>query len=299
MQHVEHAGVHSGDSSCVLPSQRVSDRHLEEIRIATRELARALGVVGLMNVQYAVADGRLYVIEVNPRASRTVPYVSKATGLPLAKVATRLMLGRKLDEIGITRDLSVSRFFIKTPVFPFVKFPGVDPRLSPEMKSTGEVLGIAESLGAAFYKAQLAAGIELPSRGTVFLTVNERDKAALVPTAQRLLDLGFDLLATRGTATALRAAGLTVAETLKRSEGRPNCVDAIRSGQIDLIINTPLGEASFKDGWEIRTAALQHNVPCITTLSGAAAAAEAIASLREGHPEVMCLQELHSPVLQA
>ncbi len=294
MQHIEQAGVHSGDSSCVLPAQDLSDELLQEIRDTTRKLGRALGVVGLMNIQYAIAGGKLYVLEVNPRASRTVPYVAKATGVPLAKVATKIMLGHTLDELGLHEDLTVSRTFVKTPVFPFIKFPGVDPKLSPEMKSTGEVMGVASTLGEAFYKAQLAAGTRLPTRGTVFVTVNERDKRAVVPTAKRLLSLGFTLLATRGTATVLRAAGLVVEETLKRSEGRPNCVDAIRSGQIDLVINTPLGESSFRDGWEIRTAALQHRVPCITTLAGAAAAVEAIASRTAGGVQVVCLQDLHA-----
>jgi carbamoyl-phosphate synthase large subunit len=294
MQHIEQAGVHSGDSSCMLPSRLLSEAQLDEIRSTTRAMARGLGVVGLMNVQYAVASGKLYVIEVNPRASRTVPYVAKATGVPLAKLATRLMLGAKLDELGITGDLTVQRVFVKAPVFPFVKFPGVDPKLSPEMKSTGEVMGVAGDIGAAFYKAQLAAGTRLPSSGTVFVTVNERDQKVVVPTAQRLSELGFSLMATRGTAARLREAGLEVEETLKRSEGRPNCVDAIRSGKIDLVINTPLGGSSFKDGWEIRTAALQHNVPCITTLAGAAAAVEAIATLGSGGVSVTSLQELHA-----
>ncbi|OGQ87312.1 MAG: carbamoyl phosphate synthase large subunit [Deltaproteobacteria bacterium RIFOXYA12_FULL_58_15] len=292
MEHVEQAGVHSGDSTCVLPGWHLADKHVDEIRASARALAMALKVVGLMNVQYAVAGGRLYVLEVNPRASRTVPYVSKATGVPLAKVATRLMLGQKLSEIGLARDLTVDRFFIKTPVFPFVKFPGVDPRLSPEMKSTGEVMGIAKDVGTAFYKASLAAGIRLPQSGTAFITVNRRDKEAVVDTARKLVALGFDLLATRGTASVLRSAGLPVSETLKRSEGRPNCVDAIRSGQINLIVNTPLGGSAYKDGWEIRTAALQHQVPCITTLSGAIAAVEAIASQKGQALTVVSLQEL-------
>ncbi|MBI5508709.1 MAG: carbamoyl-phosphate synthase large subunit [Deltaproteobacteria bacterium] len=293
-QHVEQAGVHSGDSACVLPPHSLPEAIIDEIRATSRMLARALKVIGLMNVQYAVVDGKVYVLEVNPRASRTVPFVAKATGVPLARIATHLMLGKSLAELGLTADLTVDRYFVKVPVFPFIKFPGVDPRLSPEMKSTGEVMGIAKDLGTAFYRAHLAAGTKLPQRGTVFLTVNERDKAALLPSAKRFVELGFDLLATRGTAAALRAAGLPVAETLKRSEGRPNCVDAIKSGQIALIVNTPLGEGPFKDGWAIRTAALQHNVPCIATLSGAAAALDAIAALKS-QPAVTLtsLQELH------
>jgi carbamoyl-phosphate synthase large subunit len=294
MEHIEEAGVHSGDSCCVLPTYKISTRHLDEIRAATRAMAKALGVVGLMNVQFAIAEGKLYVLEVNPRASRTVPYVSKATGVPLAKMATRLMLGKTLAELGLTQDLTVDRYYVKAPVFPFVKFPGVDPRLSPEMRSTGEVMGVAREFGMAFYKAQLAAGTRLPSSGTAFITVNHRDKETVVPTARRLAALGFRLTATRGTAAALRAAGLEVEDMLKLSEGRPNGVDAIKSQEIQLLVNTPLGASSFKDGWALRTAAVQHNVPCITTLSGAAAAAEAIEALGKGSVEVMSLQELHA-----
>ena len=294
MEHIEEAGVHSGDSCSVLPTYKISDAHLEEIRDATRRMALGLRVVGLMNVQFAIAEGKLYVLEVNPRASRTVPYVAKATGVPLAKIATHLMLGKTLAEMGMTHDLTVDRFFIKAPVFPFAKFPGVDPRLSPEMRSTGEVMGTDKRMGVAFYKAQLAAGMRLPSSGTAFITVNERDHKDTIATAKRLQEMGFKLAATRGTAAVMREHGLTVTDMLKNSEGRPNCVDAIKSGQIALIINTPLGVASHKDGWEIRTAAIMHNIPLITTLSGAAAAVEAIAELRENRPpEVMSLQALH------
>jgi len=294
MEHIEEAGVHSGDSCCVLPTYKISARHLDEIREATRAMAKGLGVVGLMNAQFAIADGKLYVLEVNPRASRTVPYVSKATGVPLAKAATRLMLGKTLKEIGLTHDLTVDRYYVKAPVFPFVKFPGVDPKLSPEMRSTGEVMGVAREFGMAFYKAQLAAGTRLPSAGTAFITVNHRDREAVVPTARRLAALGFKITATRGTAGVLRAAGIEVEEMLKVSEGRPNGVDALKSHQVQLLINTPLGASSFRDGWALRTAAVQHNVPCITTLSGAAAAADAIEALRVGAVEVMSLQELHA-----
>jgi carbamoyl-phosphate synthase large subunit len=294
MEHIEEAGVHSGDSCCVLPTYKIGERHLAEIRDVTRTMAKALGVVGLMNVQFAIADGKLYVLEVNPRASRTVPYVSKATGVPLAKMATRLMLGTTLEELGLTADLTVDRYYVKAPVFPFVKFPGVDPKLSPEMRSTGEVMGVARDFGMAFYKAQLAAGMRLPSSGNAFITVNERDREGVVPTARRLAGLGFKLTATRGTAAALRAAGLEVDDMLKVSEGRPNGVDALKSQQVQLLINTPLGASSFRDGWALRTAAVQHNVPCITTLSGAAAAAEAIEALRTGGVEVVSLQELHA-----
>ena len=293
MEHIEQAGVHSGDSSCVLPTYKIDEHHLEEIRDTTRRMARALGVIGLMNVQYAIAEGKLYVLEVNPRASRTVPYVAKATGVPLAKLATRLMLGETLKGMGMTGDLTVDRYFVKAPVFPFIKFPGVDPKLSPEMRSTGEVMGQARDFGTAFYKAQLAAGMRLPSSGTAFLTVNHRDRAGVIPIARRLAELGFALAATHGTAGALREAGLEVVEMLKMSEGRPNGGDALSSGQVHLLINTPLGATSFRDGWHLRTTAIQHGVPCITTLSGAAAAVDAIEALKRGRIEVASLQELH------
>jgi carbamoyl-phosphate synthase large subunit len=248
-----------------------------------------------MNVQFAIAEGKLYVIEVNPRASRTVPYVAKATGVPLAKIATQLMLGKKLPELGLTRDLTVDRFFIKAPVFPFAKFPGFDPKLSPEMRSTGEVMGVDKAMGVAFFKAQLSAGMRLPAGGKALITVNERDHEDVVPTAKRLQELGFTLLATHGTAACLRRHGLRVEEVLKASEGRPNCVDLVKNGELALITNTPLGASSHKDGWGIRTAAISHNVPLITTLSGAAAAVEAIARLKEGgHVTVVSLQELHA-----
>ena len=298
MQHVEEAGVHSGDSSCVLSAFSLGDEHRCEILESTRKMALGLGVVGLMNVQYAIADGQLYVLEVNPRASRTVPFVSKATGVPLAKVATRLMLGESLWDCGLDDDLGVSSTFVKTPVFPFVKFPGQDPRLTPEMRSTGEVMGVANDPGVAFFKAQLAAGQELPQDGVILVTVNRRDREAVVPLARRLSELGFKLLGTRGTASRLREAGIEVEEVLKRSEGSPNCVDAIEDGRVRLVLNTTLGEASFKDGWAIRTAAISHGVPCITTLSAARAAVEAIDEVAAGvEVTVRSLQELHSPTI--
>ena len=292
MEHIEEAGVHSGDSCCVLPTYKIAAHHLAEIRSVTRAMALALGVVGLMNVQFAIAGGQLYVLEVNPRASRTVPFVSKATGVPLAKMAARLMLGRTLRELGLTDDLVVDRYYVKAPVFPFIKFPGVDPKLSPEMRSTGEVMGHSPDFGTAFYKALLAAGTRLPRAGTALLTVNYRDQRAAVAIALRLKALGFTLAATRGTAAALRGAGLEVIEMLKTSQGRPNSVDAVCSGQVQLLINTPLGETSHRDGALLRSAAIQHGVPCITTLSGATAAVDAIEALRESVIEVVSLQEL-------
>ncbi|MEO5618302.1 MAG: carbamoyl-phosphate synthase large subunit [Candidatus Eisenbacteria bacterium] len=298
MQHIEEAGVHSGDSCCVLPPYSIAEPLLAEIRETTRTMAKELGVVGLMNVQYAIAGSKVFVLEVNPRASRTVPYVAKATGVQLARVATRLMLGSTLRDMGLTADLTTDRYFVKAPVFPFIKFPGVDPKLSPEMKSTGEVMGVATDLGTAYYKALLAAGTKLPSEGTAFITVNARDKAAVVPTAKRLAALGFKLAATRGTAAALTAAGLEVETLLKVSEGRPNGVDNLKSGMVQLVINTPLGASAFRDGWALRTAAIQHNIPCITTLAGAAAAVEAIEARRgNADLQVLSLQELHAAKL--
>ncbi|HVP06419.1 MAG TPA: ATP-grasp domain-containing protein, partial [Candidatus Acidoferrum sp.] len=293
MQHIEEAGVHSGDSSSVLPTYMIGEQHLAEIIAVTRLLARELRVIGMMNIQYAIAQGKLYVLEVNPRASRTVPYVAKSTGVPLVKIATQLMLGKTLKELGMTKDLSVPRYFVKTPVFPFIKFPGVDPKLSPEMRSTGEVMGSGEDFGTAFYKALLAAGLMLPGSGSILVSVNDFDKKGLLPIARQFAGLGFRLIATTGTATFLQDMGLEVESVLKTSEGRPNCVDLIKNAKIDLIINTPLGETSFKDGWAIRTAAIQHNIPCITTLSGASAAVEAVKAIRRGDMSVLSIQEVH------
>ncbi len=293
MQHIEEAGVHSGDSSSVLPTYMISEGHLAEIRALTRRMAIELGVVGMMNVQFAIARGEIYVLEVNPRASRTVPYVAKATGVPLVKIATRVMLGKKLRELGIIDDLQVSQYYVKTPVFPFVKFPGVDPKLSPEMRSTGEVMGIGEDFGTAFYKAQLAAGLRLPSSGSILFSVNDLDKRNALNVARKFASMGFSILATSGTATFLRDMGVEVETVAKVSEGRPNFVDVIKSGQVGLIINTPLGESSFRDGWAIRTAAIQHSVPCITTLSGAAAAVEAVRAIQSSTAQVKSLQEIH------
>lgn len=293
MQHIEEAGVHSGDSSSVLPTYMIGERHLAEIRTLTRKMAIELGVVGMMNVQFAIAKGETYVLEVNPRASRTVPYVAKATGVPLVKIATSVMLGKRLKDLGINDDLKVSRYYVKTPVFPFVKFPGVDPKLSPEMRSTGEVMGIGEDFGMAFYKALLAAGLRLPSSGSILFSVNDLDKRNALNVARKFTAMGFAILATTGTATFLRDMGVEVKTVAKVSEGRPNFVDVIKSGQVGLIINTPLGESSFKDGWAIRTAAIQHSVPCITTLSGATAAVEAVKAIQANIIQVKSLQEMH------
>ncbi|HVG33784.1 MAG TPA: carbamoyl-phosphate synthase large subunit [Pyrinomonadaceae bacterium] len=294
-EHIEEAGIHSGDSSCVLPPQRIDPEHLETMRHYTRELARALKVRGLMNIQYAIKDHRVYVLEVNPRASRTVPFVSKATGVPLARIAALVMAGQSLASFNLPDELTVNRFFIKSPVFPFVKFPGVDPILSPEMHSTGEVMGVGESFGEAYAKAMMSAGLELPQSGKAFISVNDADKGQSVVLARRLSRLGFELVATLGTSARLREVGLKVETVFKVNEGRPNIVDHIKRGEIALIINTPLGRASHYDEQAIRRAALQYNVPCVTTTTGAEAIVEAInARSRESAIKVYALQELHA-----
>ncbi|MGA3165473.1 MAG: carbamoyl-phosphate synthase large subunit [Terriglobia bacterium] len=293
MQHIEEAGIHSGDSSCVLPAVSIPADQRQTLRDYTVRLARELKVVGLMNVQYAIQNGKVYVLEVNPRASRTVPYVSKATGVPLAKIAARLMIGRKLAEFGLEAELPVGHYFVKSPVFPFQKLPGVDTILGPEMKSTGEVMGVADNFGLAFAKAQLAAHHRIPIKGRVFLSVNDQDKPGVIPIARDLAALGFTLVATRGTAGALRAAGVIVEKVHKVNEGRPNVVDRIKSLELDLIINTPLGRTSRSDDKAIRRAAVQHGVTCITTLAAAEAAIRGIRACQEGEIQVASLQELH------
>jgi carbamoyl-phosphate synthase large subunit len=296
MEHIEQAGIHSGDSSCVVPPFQLSERHIATIRDYTRRIARALNVVGLMNAQFAVKDDVVYVLEVNPRASRTVPYLSKATGVPLAKAAACLMIGRSLAEQGLADDLHVSGFFVKTPVFPFVRFPGVDTLLGPEMKSTGEVMGGAETFGSAFAKAQMGAGQHLPQSGTAFISVNNQDKPNAVPIARELLALGFKLLATRGTAAYLRAHGLDVDIIFKVNEGRPHVGDEILNRRISLVINTPLGRESFFDDRAVRSVAMMQGIPAITTLTGAAAAVSAIGALRTEGLAVKALQEYHETI---
>ena len=299
MEHIEEAGVHSGDSSCVLPPMSLAAEDVATIEDYTVRLALALKVVGLMNVQYAIKDGVVYVLEVNPRASRTVPYVSKATGVPLPKVAVALMLGRKLRDLthltyGLASGrLPVPQCFVKSPVFPFNKFPGADPALGPEMRSTGEVMGVGESFGEAFAKAQLSAGTPLPESGTVFISVNDRYRPDAVQVARRFAELGFSLVATRGTAAALQAAGLRCKVIFKVNEGRPNAVDQLKSGAIQLVIYTATGALSFTDEKAIRRSAILFRVPCITTLSGARAAVEAIAARKRDPIRVWSLQQIH------
>ncbi len=294
-EHIEEAGIHSGDSSCVLPPVRIDPEHLETMRHYTRKLAKALSVSGLMNIQFAIKDHRVYVLEVNPRASRTVPFVSKATGVPIARIAALVMAGKKLKDFNLPEELTVNRFFIKSPVFPFAKFPGVDPVLSPEMHSTGEVMGIGDTFGEAYAKAMMGAGLAMPSSGKAFLSVKDGDKGAAVLLARKLSRLGFGIVATLGTAGRLLEVGMNVETVFKVNEGRPNIVDHIKSGEISLVINTPLGRASHYDEQAIRRAALQYGVPCVTTMTGAQALVEAIgANAIQSTPQVHSLQDLHA-----
>jgi len=296
MEHIEEAGIHSGDSSCVVPPFICPEKHLQTIRDYTRRIARALKVVGLMNVQYAIKDGVVYVLEVNPRASRTIPYLSKAAGVSLAKIAAKVMAGRTLADLGLVDDIQVAGVFVKSPVFPFVRFPGVDTILGPEMKSTGEVMGGSTNFGVAFAKAQLSVGQRLPERGTAFVSVNNDDKPNLIPIAKDLAALGFRLIATRGTAAFLRAHGLKVDVVYKVNEGRPNIADEIVNRKVELVVNTPLGRESFFDDRAVRRAAMMHEVPCITTLTGAAAAVSAIRALREEPLSVRALQDYYAGI---
>ena len=296
MEHIEEAGIHSGDSSCVVPPFMVAERHLATIREYTRRIARALKVVGLMNIQYAIKDDVVYVLEVNPRSSRTVPYISKATGVPLAKIAARVAAGRTLSDLGLVEDLEAAGVFVKSPVFPFVRFPGVDTILGPEMKSTGEVMGGSDNFGTAFGKAMMGAGQRLPEKGCVFISVNNSDKQTVLPVARDLSQLGFTLAATRGTAAFLRAHGLDVDVMYKVNEGRPNVADHLVNRSIDMVINTPLGRESFFDDRAVRRAATMAQVPCITTLTGASAAVSAIRAMREQELTVRSLQDYYAEV---
>ncbi len=295
-EHIEEAGIHSGDSSSVLPPQRIAEEHLETIRHHTRRLAKALNVVGLMNIQFAIKDDRVYVLEVNPRASRTVPFVSKATGIPLPAIASLVMAGHKsLAEFNLPESLEVTKIFVKSPVFPFKKFAGVDPILGPEMHSTGEVMGVGETFGEAYGKAMVAAGLELPVSGTAFLSVNDADKGQAVIIARRLTKLGFKIIATYGTTQRLKEVGIDSEAVFKVNEGRPNIADFIKQDKVSLVINTPLGKTSHYDEKAIRQAALRHNVPCVTTMTGANALVEAItAKIEEKGIVVRSLQEIHN-----
>jgi carbamoyl-phosphate synthase large subunit len=294
MEHIEEAGVHSGDSACALPPISLSDRVIEKIKVYTRKIALALGVVGLTNIQYAVKDEVVYVIEANPRASRTVPFVSKATGLPLAKIAAKIMIGKKIRELGIEERLTLKHVAVKEAVFPFNKLPGVDPTLAPEMKSTGEVMGIDYDFGMAYYKAELAAGMRLPTSGKAFISVKDRDKPKIIQVARGLMGLGFELLATKGTAEYLSKAGISAKAVPKTTEGRPNVVDLVINKEVDLIVNTPSGKGPKKEGYEIRRAAVEHNVPYITTIPAALAAVKGGEAIKKGVMTIKPLQEYNA-----
>ncbi len=293
MQHVEEAGIHSGDSACVLPPHTLGTEMLGQIRAQTEGIARALGVVGLLNVQFAIREDVLYVIEANPRASRTVPFVSKAIGLPVAKLACRVLLGERLADLDLPPDTTNGHVCVKEVVLPFDRFAGADSLLGPEMRSTGEVMGIARDFPTAFAKAQAAAGAQLPNGGRAFITVADGDKPAATGIATILHDLGFEIVATRGTAQAIRKMGIPAETINKIGEGSPHVVDWIERGEVDLVINTPVGTGARADGWEIRSAAIARGIPCVTTMTGGMAAARAIAAARRGEPEVLSLQEIH------
>jgi carbamoyl-phosphate synthase large subunit len=290
MEHIEEAGIHSGDSACSLPPYTLSPATVTELKAQTEAMAKALGVVGLMNVQYAIKDDTIYVLEVNPRASRTVPFVAKATGVPIAKIGARVMAGARLSGFNLDDDAIARHVAVKEAVFPFARFPNVDTILGPEMRSTGEVMGLDASFERAFAKAQLGAGVKLPLSGTVFLSVRDADKNTALGVARRLIEMGFAITATSGTARRIRDAGLPVKLVNKVLEGRPHCVDAIRSGEIQMVVNTANGAQSLTDSFDIRRSALTHGVPHYTTIAGARAAVHAIAALKAGTLEVAPLQ---------
>jgi carbamoyl-phosphate synthase large subunit len=295
MEHIEEAGIHSGDSACCIPPYSLGTDTIDRIRSQTRALAMRLGVHGLMNVQFAVKDQAVYVLEVNPRASRTVPFVSKATGIPLAKVAARVMAGDRLADMGLPADdRELTRFCVKEAVMPFGRFPGADSVLGPEMKSTGEVMGVATDFPAAYAKSQLAIDYSLPVEGTAFVSVCERDKRQVVAVARHLTMLGFRIMSTRGTAKTLRAAGIAVTEVLKKHEGRPNILDEMANGNVQLVINTPFGQETRSDGYHLRSAAIRHGIPNITTIPAAIAVVQAIEAVKEDRLEIYALQDFES-----
>ena len=291
MEHIEQAGIHSGDSACVIPAFSLSAQVLATIEAATKSMARELDVHGLMNVQFAVKDEEVYVLEVNPRASRTVPFVSKAIGVPLAKLAAKVMAGKTLEQLGFTKEIVPRHFSVKEAVFPFIRFPGIDILLGPEMRATGEVMGISDDLGVAYAKSQMAAQPPLPEKGNLFVSVKDSDKAQLVPLAKELVELGFSLYATAGTANAIAAAGLPVRHLFKISEGRPHVLDLLKNGDIDLIINTPSGKTPRKDEVRIRSLAVANRIPILTTISGVQASIRAIRGIKTKGIDVRSLQE--------
>ena len=300
MQHIEYAGVHSGDSACVLPPYSLSESVIEKVMTHTKDLARELEVIGLMNVQYAVRGGDVYVLEVNPRASRTVPFVSKAIGYPLAKIAARVMVGQSLEEQGFTHEVVPTYYSVKEAVLPFLKFPGTDILLGPEMKSTGEVMGISDTVGESYAKSQMAANLRLPMSGTVFISVGtDEQKAGLIEPARQLRDMGFELIATAGTQRFLAEHGVGTAFIPKLAEGRPHVIDLMKSNQISLVINVPVGKASTADEKRIRRETVRRGLPYMTTVAAARAAAEAIAVVREKEISVLSLQERHGDTIES
>jgi carbamoyl-phosphate synthase large subunit len=294
MEHIEEAGIHSGDSACALPPYSLSKEIIAELKRQTIELAKALRVRGLMNVQYAIKDGEIYVIEVNPRASRTVPFVSKATGVPYAKIAAKVMAGKTLDELNVHEIPDPKHVSVKEVVFPFSKFPGVDVILGPEMRSTGEVMGIDQSFPLAFAKSQLAAGSVLPTEGTVFISVRDRDKDAIVPAAKMLAEMGFEIIASRGTHEVLSKNDVPATHIPRLGEGRPNISDYIKNGKVQLIINTPTKKGPATDEGKIRAMSVLNKVPIVTTIAGANAAARAIEAMKKQGWGVQPLQAYHA-----
>jgi carbamoyl-phosphate synthase large subunit len=294
MEHIEQAGIHSGDSACVIPSFSLSAKSLETIKYATKAMAKELEVRGLMNVQFAVKDEEVYIIEVNPRASRTAPFVSKAIGVPLPKLAAKIMAGKTLKELGFTEEIVPPHFSVKEAVFPFIKFPGIDITLGPEMRSTGEVMGIDSDIGSAYAKAQMAAQPALPDGGNVFISVKDRDKAAVVEIAKDFADLGFTIFATAGTAGVLEENGIAAKTLFRLNEGRPTALDMIKNGEIQFIVNTPSGEQPRKDEVIIRSAAVANRIATMTTLRAARASAAAIRAMRDRGLQVKSLQEYHA-----
>ena len=281
MEHIEEAGIHSGDSACVLPPHTLSSELIEEIKRASRAMAEELGVIGLMNVQYAVKDDDLYILEVNPRASRTVPFVSKATGVPLAKIATKIMMGKTLVELGLTKEVKINHWAVKEAVFPFDRFDNVDTLLGPEMKSTGEVMGIDDNLGLALAKGQLAAGSAIPESGTVFISVRDSDKKSILDLAETLVKMGFDIIATRGTAKFLQSNDIACEQVNKISQGRPHIMDKLQDNQVSWVVNTSMGRRATEDSYAIRRAALELHVPYTTTATGAIGVGMAMKAMRE------------------
>jgi carbamoyl-phosphate synthase large subunit len=291
MEHIEEAGVHSGDSACVVPSFSLSDKVLAELRSAAKAMAKELKVKGLMNVQFAVKDETVYVLEVNPRASRTIPYVSKAIGMPLAKLAAKVMAGHRLKDLGFTEEIVPKHYSVKEAVFPFIKFPGIDITLGPEMRSTGEVMGIDSDLGVAYAKAQMSAQPALPTEGNVFISVKDADKDGVVAIARDFADMGFTIHATKGTLDVLAAAGVPAEKVYKLSEGRPNLLDLIKNGTMQFIVNTPDGKVPRQDEVAIRSAAVAQRIPIMTTLRGARMSARAIKAIKSDGYDVRPLQE--------